>query len=163
MGCIIKNNEPSTDGIAAVFKSVFDQMDVKNDGEKKKMSDNAVVPIEQLSLTELYVMIEQHKLHLSFFGGYCSNMNQRQSPVSGTFIPKSNNPLSCRLTVSHSIALLCSCCGELVPIDITWEAVEYIISPYLCFHRIGPLHWADSIIESRCPLYACVSPSHAIF
>ena len=69
MGCKIKNNEPSTDGIAAVFKSVFDQMDVKNNDETKKKTDNAVVPIEQLSLTELYVMIEQHKLHMSFFKG----------------------------------------------------------------------------------------------
>ena len=65
MGSRIKNNEPSTDGIAAVFKSVFDQIDLKNDGEKKKTSDYIVVPIEQLSLLELYVMIEQHKLHLT--------------------------------------------------------------------------------------------------
>ena len=33
---------------------------------KRKRSDNIVVPIEQLSLPELYVMIEQHKLHLTF-------------------------------------------------------------------------------------------------
>ena len=62
----IKNNEPSTDGIAAVFKSVFDRIEQKNDGNKKEISDSKVVAIEQLSLPELYAMIEQHKLHLNF-------------------------------------------------------------------------------------------------
>ena len=66
IGSKIKSKEPSTDGIAAVFRSIFDQMDVENDGKKKKGSDNIVVPIEQLSLPELYAMIEQHKLHLTF-------------------------------------------------------------------------------------------------
>ena len=63
---ILTKTEPSTDGIAAVFKSVFASMEKKDEGNKKEISDNKVVAIEQLSLPELYAMIEQHKLHLNF-------------------------------------------------------------------------------------------------
>lgn len=62
----LKNGEPATNGIAAVFKSVFESLDSKKDGNSNDIVGRNVIAIKNLSLPELYVMIEQHKLHLDF-------------------------------------------------------------------------------------------------
>ena len=75
---MIKTNEPSSTGIAAVMKSVIDmcnnnskparehKLASKGGGNNKDIVDQNVVAIENLSFPDLYAMIEQHKLHLNF-------------------------------------------------------------------------------------------------
>ena len=74
--CKKMSTEPSPNGIAAIIKSVIDLCNDNSNlngkeasvgvGNKNIKETSGLITIENLSLPELYLMIEQHKLHMNF-------------------------------------------------------------------------------------------------